>query len=217
MSSSPPPPKTIILTFDGTDNEFCDTNTNVIRLFSLLQRGEPWKQVVYYQPGIGTWMRTSVAPPKYKAELLKPSDQILDGYRFLMRNYRVGDKVGLLINYNDQQIEFAYKRYLDTSEGGDDHNFTSRRVLMGPRDTVSSIGLHRPHLPYTSENNAVKILRQALALDERRVKYKPDLWSVVPEASGEQAFPARGEAVTNVLESLYSSTKTQLKDAEPGW
>lgn len=74
---------------------------------------------------------------------------------------------------------------------------------MGTRDTVSSIGLHHPHLPYTFENDAVKILRQALALDERRAKYKPDLWCFVPEAAGQQAFPARNENVTNVLEVWF--------------
>lgn len=53
---SPPttrPPKTIILAFDGTAKQFGRRNTNVIRLFSLFQKDNPERQILYYQPGIG--------------------------------------------------------------------------------------------------------------------------------------------------------------------
>lgn len=45
--------KTIILAFDGTSNQFGSKNTNVIRLFSLLEKDRPDIQILYYQPGIG--------------------------------------------------------------------------------------------------------------------------------------------------------------------
>lgn len=49
--------KTIILAFDGTSNKFGLRNTNVIRLFSLFEKENPQKQVLYYQPGIGRLLR----------------------------------------------------------------------------------------------------------------------------------------------------------------
>lgn len=45
------------------------------------------------------------------------------------------------------------------------------------RDTVASVGLiTSKHLPLTASNFSVKTFRQALALDERRVKFKPNMW-----------------------------------------
>jgi hypothetical protein len=43
------PPKTIVLCFDGTANEFDSKNTNVVKLFGLLNKDLPDHQVCYYQ------------------------------------------------------------------------------------------------------------------------------------------------------------------------
>ena len=43
-----------------------------------------------------------------------------------------------------------------------------------PRDTVSSIGLHRRTLPLAESMEHVCFFRHALALDERRVKFMPE-------------------------------------------
>jgi uncharacterized protein (DUF2235 family) len=40
--------RTLVLCFDGTSNEFDGTNTNVVKLFSFLEKENP-KQHVYYQ------------------------------------------------------------------------------------------------------------------------------------------------------------------------
>ena len=47
-------PKKLVLCFDGTGNSFNDENTNVVRLFSVLDKDRTDKQLCYYQPGIGT-------------------------------------------------------------------------------------------------------------------------------------------------------------------
>jgi hypothetical protein len=60
MSASPPPitpmstrpPKTIVLCFDGTANEFDSENTNVVKLFGLLNKDLPDHQVCYYQASV---------------------------------------------------------------------------------------------------------------------------------------------------------------------
>lgn len=54
MSSMIPPPKTLVLLFDGTGNFFRKENTNIIRLFEALEHDEPDQQLLYYQPGVGT-------------------------------------------------------------------------------------------------------------------------------------------------------------------
>ena len=92
--------RNIVLCFDGTNNQYAATNTNVVKLYAMLDRNAD-DQLTYYQPGIGTF-----APPgvwgKTKrwfitrldlavAWLLE--DHVTDGYRFLMRYYQPGDKI----------------------------------------------------------------------------------------------------------------------------
>jgi uncharacterized protein (DUF2235 family) len=46
-------PRNLVICCDGTNNEFGAENTNVVRLVQVLDR-DPGKQLVYYDPGIGT-------------------------------------------------------------------------------------------------------------------------------------------------------------------
>src|SRR5918999_2355577 len=91
--------KNIIICCDGTGNEYCDHNTNVVELYSVAVKCS--KQITFYDPGVGTggW--------EYEEEsgLLKAKrDQatgdglqknVEDAYRFLMRYYEEGDRVFL--------------------------------------------------------------------------------------------------------------------------
>lgn len=45
------------------------------------------------------------------------------------------------------------------------------------RDTVNSVGLIPRRLPFTTSNTIVKTFRHAIALDERRAKFKANLWN----------------------------------------
>ncbi|KAG8940638.1 hypothetical protein FRC04_005168 [Tulasnella sp. 424] len=49
-------------------------------------------------------------------------------------------------------------------------------AFMGVWDTVASCGLFGRHLPFTASNHIIRIFRHALALDERRGKFKPNQW-----------------------------------------
>jgi len=50
--------------------------------------------------------------------------------------------------------------------------------LQSHRDTVNSVGLVAgKRLPFTSSNYAVRTFRHALSLDERRVKFKANVWN----------------------------------------
>jgi uncharacterized protein (DUF2235 family) len=47
--------KNIVVCLDGTNNQLrAAGNTNVVRLFNLLELKDPSKQVAYYDPGVGT-------------------------------------------------------------------------------------------------------------------------------------------------------------------
>ncbi|KAF4571712.1 hypothetical protein EYR36_009055 [Pleurotus pulmonarius] len=130
-----------------------------------------------------------------------------DGYEFLMQNYKAGDricifgfsrgaytaralagmihKVGLLPACNHQQVPFAYKMFKRADETGWKQSNTFKKAFsvdvdiefIGVWDTVNSVGLIPRRLPFTTSNTIVRTFRHAVALDERRAKFKPNLWN----------------------------------------
>lgn len=132
--------KNIVVCCDGTSNEYGDRNTNVLKLFSVLPKGDPG-QVAFYDPGVGTFSapaaltRTSRAVTKLfgLAFGYGITDNIGDAYRFLMETYEPGDRVyifgfsrgaytaravaamlykcGLLERRNDNLLPYALKLF----------------------------------------------------------------------------------------------------------
>ena len=45
------------------------------------------------------------------------------------------------------------------------------------RDTVSSVGVFPRRLPFTGSNNHISYFRHAISLDERRARFKVNLWN----------------------------------------
>jgi uncharacterized protein (DUF2235 family) len=45
------------------------------------------------------------------------------------------------------------------------------------RDTVDAVGLYPKRLPFTTSNTIVRTFRHAVSLDERRAKFKANLWN----------------------------------------
>ena len=92
--------KNIIICCDGTSNDFGDTPSNVVKLFSVLEK-DPAKQLVYYDPGVGTPSTYDAFNPITKK--LKYifgqsfgyglSDNVMEAYKFLMQCYEDGDKL----------------------------------------------------------------------------------------------------------------------------
>ena len=91
--------KNIVICCDGTGNQFSDTNTNVVKLFSRLEYSD--KQIAFYDPGVGTgnprqaatWTRRKVdqaAGLAFGAGLYR---NLSDAYTFLMRNHEDGDRI----------------------------------------------------------------------------------------------------------------------------
>ncbi|KAG8914963.1 hypothetical protein FRC01_003850, partial [Tulasnella sp. 417] len=207
--------RTLILCFDGSGDSFDDDNTNIVRFFSALEKNKPDQQLCYYQPGIGTYVSPAAAWSPTLKKIAEKIDfavawyldtHIMGGYRFLMENYRRGDricifgfsrgaytarclagmlhKVGLIPKSNEEQVSFAYSKYIDTSPGsrvraaGFKAAFSTPVDIefMGVWDTVSSVGIKGRHLPFTSSNTIIRTFRHALSLDEHRAKFQPNPW-----------------------------------------
>ncbi|CAE7055861.1 unnamed protein product [Rhizoctonia solani] len=138
--------RSIILCFDGTSNHFSNQNTNVVKLVELLKKDDPERQMVYYQPGVGTYTTPGLLTGWGK-QVASGADQaiawfhyqhVIDGYRYLMQTYRSGDQislfgfsrgaytarvlagmlhsVGLLPRHNLEQASFAYEVYASSLE-----------------------------------------------------------------------------------------------------
>lgn len=57
--SSTLPPRNLVLCLDGTSNKFSASNTNVVKLFSMLEispGNKPGGQMAYYDSGVGTYL-----------------------------------------------------------------------------------------------------------------------------------------------------------------
>ncbi|RDX42989.1 hypothetical protein OH76DRAFT_1253027 [Lentinus brumalis] len=214
------PARTLVLCFDGTGDSFDADNSNVVGLFSMLKKDDRNEQMVYYQPGIGTYLSNTQNVNGFKAQIDKILDEaiawdldahVMGGYEFLMQNYQAGDKislfgfsrgaytaralagmlhkVGLLPPCNHQQVPFAYKMYTMDDDAGwvQSNNFKKAFCIdvsidfIGVWDTVGSVGVI-PHssLPFVKSNDAIRVFRHALALDERRVRFKPALYRYTP-------------------------------------
>ncbi|TDL22155.1 hypothetical protein BD410DRAFT_770672 [Rickenella mellea] len=170
-------PRTLVLCFDGTSNQYDGDNTNVVKLFSLLSKDE--HQLCYYQAGIGTYLDPGVFTPLFlwSAKLMDEAvawyldAHVMGGYKFIMQNYRPGDKiclfgfsrgaytaralagmlhkVGLLPRDNMEQVPFAYKMYSRVDDEGVRLSEGFKRTycrevkieFLGVWDTVASVGM----------------------------------------------------------------------------
>jgi len=174
-----PKPRTLVLCFDGTTNQFSAENTNVVRFFSFLRKDNEGEQLCYYNPGVGTYFNPGVVSPLFEwgarymdyAVAWYLDEHVMDGYKFVMQNYRDGDKIclfgfsrgaytaralagflhkiGVLPRDNQEQIPLAYRLYRRTDSAGlllsKGYKETYCREVniefIGVWDTVSSVGI----------------------------------------------------------------------------
>ena len=94
-------PRNLVICCDGTGNEIEQDLSNVLKMYMALERSD--RQVVYYDPGIGTndrsdsWSRVrNQIRGMFRMMTGHGLDaNVLDAYRFLVRNYQPGDQVYL--------------------------------------------------------------------------------------------------------------------------
>jgi uncharacterized protein (DUF2235 family) len=171
--------RNIILCFDGTTQEFSINNSNIVKLNSLFSKDDPSKQACYYQPGLGQYFNPGTVPAPLQglaqgmdwAFAWSLDQHIIDGYRFIMQEWKEGDriyifgfsrgsyqarcvagmlqKIGLLPKENEQSLPFAYQLYARTDTEGNALASSYKRSFsrdvktdfLGVFDTVSSVGL----------------------------------------------------------------------------
>ncbi len=78
---------------------------------------------------------------------------------------------------------------------------------------MASVGLVPHHLPYVHENRAVRYLRHALALDERRVKFIPQFCTDPPSDTAVNNAKEQ-ERNNNAEKRAYTSP---MSDVEEVW
>ncbi|KEP46130.1 DUF2235 domain protein [Rhizoctonia solani 123E] len=171
------------------------------------------------------------------------SDHVTDGYEFLMQNYIEGDKiclfgfsrgaytaralagmlhkVGLLPPFNYQQVPFAYHMYQrDDNEGWEMSNGFKQAFsidveihFMGLWDTVNSVGLLPRELPFAKSNYVVRNFRHAVALDERRAKFKANLWGRTSDEDAALAIPHREDYLPHKKREKLKRQAQEQKNA----
>ncbi|KAF7300028.1 DUF2235 domain-containing protein [Mycena kentingensis (nom. inval.)] len=137
-------------------------------------------------------------------------------------------KVGLLPACNHRQVPFAYKMYITTDEMGWKQSNAFKKAsfsqlslhtvslrarfgqafsidvsidFIGVFDTVNSVGFIPKRLPFTTSNTIVRTFRHAVSLDERRAKFKPNLWN-------------RPDAVERLLGAAEAGARRVIEDVE---
>jgi uncharacterized protein (DUF2235 family) len=98
---SVPTKRNLVMCLDGTNNEPEHGVTNVARIFDIAQKNEPHKQLVYYDPGVGT-MGARGAVTQLGQALTRVAglaagfgikDDIEQAYTWLSRNYQENDEI----------------------------------------------------------------------------------------------------------------------------
>ncbi|KAF7293898.1 DUF2235 domain-containing protein [Mycena chlorophos] len=174
-------------------------------------------------------------------------------------------KVGLLPASNHQQIPFAYKMYTRADDIGWKQSNAFKKAcvpvpgipryictdlmldvqafsndvdieFVGVWDTVNSVGIFPRRLPFTTSNTIVRTFRHAMALDERRAKFKVNFWnrpdekeqnlgttgttppvaSTSSHASGSLPKPSKQHS-HQLLEQRYARDRSVPTDIEEVW
>ncbi len=248
--------KNIVILCDGTSNEISKDRTNILRLFGCLEKNDD--QVVFYDPGVGTFGAENSASYYYRkatevwglATGWGLDTNVKEAYRFLIKHYDHGDSkqkippdkiyifgfsrgaytarvlagfihaVGLMHPDNLNLLDYAYRAYKNIGENADDTFGEVRlfeRILRPVRPTIEFLGLFdtvgsviesgrfgprlRSHA-FTSTNPSVKSVRHAVALDERRTMFQPQLWPA-GNTFRPHRFQAKGEVKQDVKEVWF--------------
>ncbi|KAG9118864.1 hypothetical protein FRC07_006412 [Ceratobasidium sp. 392] len=128
-------------------------NTNVVKLVELLKKNDPSRQMVYYQTGVGTYappgMLTgfglTVAEKADEAAAWYLYQHVIDGYKYLMESYRIGDSITIFgfsrgaftARALAEHIPFAYEVYKNAKDinSSDQNSGAASPAASGTRPT----------------------------------------------------------------------------------
>lgn len=108
--------KNIIILCDGTSNEVSRDRTNILRLFGTLHKND--SQVVFYDPGVGTFGGENSASYYYRKTIeiwglatgWGLDQNVKEAYRFLSEHYDNGKRDGKRVDDPDQIYLFGFSR-----------------------------------------------------------------------------------------------------------
>ncbi|MFF4499675.1 DUF2235 domain-containing protein [Streptomyces sp. NPDC001401] len=95
-------PRRIVVCLDGTGNQVGARNpTNVVRLYEMLEAGDPSRQLLYYDPGVGTMSSATARGPLGRglsrlgglAFGTGLRANLAEAYTYLMQHWQPGDAV----------------------------------------------------------------------------------------------------------------------------
>lgn len=153
--------KNIVVCLDGTGNQLkAKGNTNVVRLYELLDLSDPSKQIAYYDPGVGTFSANGAWTPigRRVSKLAGLAfgfglrTNLGEAYTYLMQHYEAGDRL----------FVFGFSRGAYTA-----------RALAG---LLKAIGLLRPG----SEN----LVPYAVSVYGRNKDWSQDDWKQLHRFAG---------------------------------
>ncbi|MFF5284444.1 DUF2235 domain-containing protein [Streptomyces sp. NPDC013171] len=153
--------KNIVVCLDGTGNQLkARGNTNVVKLYEMLDLHDPTAQIAYYDPGVGTFSAAGAwtTPGRKISKLLGLAfgsglkANLAEAYTYLMHHYEPGDRIFL----------FGFSRGAYTA-----------RALAG---LLKSVGLLRPG----SEN----LVPYAIAVYAKNRTWTDDDWKQLHKFAG---------------------------------
>ena len=193
--------KNLVVCLDGTGNEVkVSRNTNVLRLFDMLDYSDESRQVAYYDPGVGTFSALGAWTPFGRRATRLTGlafgtglrHNLGEAYVFLMRNWQPGDRlylfgfsrgayaaralaglldeIGMLHPHEENLVPYAISAYARKPEKGDP-----------PADQLATDGVTQKTLTRRFRESFARRLG-ADKPTEVRVQYL-GLWDTV-EASG---------------------------------
>uniref|UniRef100_A0AAU2JM11 DUF2235 domain-containing protein n=1 Tax=Streptomyces sp. NBC_00049 TaxID=2903617 RepID=A0AAU2JM11_9ACTN len=177
--------KNIVVCLDGTGNQLkARGNTNVVKLYEMLDLRDPSAQIAYYDPGVGTFSAAGAwtAPARKLSKLLGLAfgsglkANLAEAYVYLMHHYEPGDRIYL----------FGFSRGAYTA-----------RALAG---LLKAVGLLRPG----SEN----LVPYAIAAYAKNRTWTDDDWKQLHQFAG--AFSRRVDEHTGIpvhFMGLWDSVK----------
>jgi uncharacterized protein (DUF2235 family) len=173
------------------------------------------------------------------------TSNICEGYSYLMNTFEEGDRVfffgfsrgaftaraiagmihqvGLLTKRNQPMVQYAYKLYrehFDPAVLGKFRSTYSRKCqphFMGLWDTVGSVGWawDRENFAATYQNPDVSIVRHAIAIDERRAKFRTNKWG--PPADGQDVRQVWFAGVHSDIGGGYPEMESGLSKIPLQW
>lgn len=89
--------------------------------------------------------------------------------------------------------------------------------FVGVWDTVGSVGIFPRRLPFTASNSHIRYFRHAISLDERRARFKPNLWNKSTKEDHEKGVK-KGEMPRghNMPGHSHSQDEVPQQQAEEG-